>query len=126
MAVDGNDRIGHALGDELLVAISRRLRECVRPDDTVARLGGDEFVVLLDGVRDMEEATTIADRMAANTVCPRCASVSTVRRPNPLLLPVTRIVCFMDHSRSQANTRTSTPDRCPRTVTNRTGDAKYD
>ncbi len=58
-----NDSLGHALGDELLVAISRRLRECVRPDDTVARLGGDEFVILLDGVRDVEEATTIAGRI---------------------------------------------------------------
>ena len=58
-----NDSLGHALGDALLVAIARRVRDCVRPDDTVARLGGDEFVVLLDGVRDVEEATTIAGRI---------------------------------------------------------------
>jgi diguanylate cyclase (GGDEF)-like protein/PAS domain S-box-containing protein len=58
-----NDSFGHALGDQLLIAIARRLRECVRPDDTVARLGGDEFVVLLDDVQDVEEATTIADRI---------------------------------------------------------------
>jgi diguanylate cyclase (GGDEF)-like protein/PAS domain S-box-containing protein len=58
-----NDSLGHALGDELLVAIAHRLEDCVRPDDTVARLGGDEFVILLDGVQDVDEATTIADRI---------------------------------------------------------------
>lgn len=41
-----NDRYGHDVGDDLLRAISRRLEDSTRADDTVARLGGDEFVVL--------------------------------------------------------------------------------
>ena len=65
-----NDSLGHTLGDQLLVTIARRLRECVRPDDTVARLGGDEFVVLLDGVQDVEEASTIADRIQESLQSP--------------------------------------------------------
>jgi diguanylate cyclase (GGDEF)-like protein/PAS domain S-box-containing protein len=47
-----NDLFGHAAGDEVLVALGRRLAAVVRPADTVARLGGDEFVVVCDAIDD--------------------------------------------------------------------------
>ena len=58
-----NDSLGHHVGDELLVAIARRLESCVRPGDTVARLGGDEFAVLLEEVRGQDEAVQVAERI---------------------------------------------------------------
>ena len=51
-----NDRHGHELGDELLVAVGRRLGAQMRSSDTVARLGGDEFVVTAGGLSDERQA----------------------------------------------------------------------
>ena len=58
-----NDSLGHVVGDELLIAIARRLEASLRPGDTVARLGGDEFTVLVDRVTDQREAELVTDRI---------------------------------------------------------------
>ena len=58
-----NDSLGHAAGDQLLVAVADRLNASVRAVDTVARLGGDEFAVLLDDIQDTVEALQIAERL---------------------------------------------------------------
>ena len=58
-----NDTLGHAAGDDLLVRVSRRLRICVRPEDTVARYGGDEFAILLEGIQDVADAIRVAERI---------------------------------------------------------------
>jgi diguanylate cyclase (GGDEF)-like protein/PAS domain S-box-containing protein len=65
-----NDSLGHAVGDQLLIAVARRLESAVRPPDTVARLGGDEFTVLLDGVTDVHEASLVAERVHATLRTP--------------------------------------------------------
>ena len=60
-----NDSLGHIVGDAMLVAAGKRIRESVSPQDVVARLGGDEFTVLLTGLDDSARARAIADRIRA-------------------------------------------------------------
>ncbi len=59
-----NDSMGHLAGDRLLVAVSERMRACVRPEDTVARLGGDEFTFLLEDLDDLSAAVRVAERVS--------------------------------------------------------------
>lgn len=58
-----NDSLGHLVGDELIKSVASRLKIALRASDTVARLGGDEFVILLENIRDLEEATAVAERI---------------------------------------------------------------
>ena len=59
-----NDTLGHARGDDVLIAAAARVEASLRPSDTAARLGGDEFAVLLDDVGDEATALSIAIRLA--------------------------------------------------------------
>jgi diguanylate cyclase (GGDEF)-like protein len=58
-----NDSLGHTAGDQLLMGIGSRLEGCVRNGDTVARLGGDEFAILVNDIRDVNDALSMGDRI---------------------------------------------------------------
>ena len=66
-----NDSLGHAVGDEMLVEVARRLEDAVRAGDTVARLGGDEFAVLLEDCPErlaQQQAARLLDALGAPMV----------------------------------------------------------
>jgi diguanylate cyclase (GGDEF)-like protein/PAS domain S-box-containing protein len=65
-----NDSLSHAAGDRLLVELSRRVEQVLRPDDTLARLGGDEFTILLDGIASPADAVDVARRVLAAIAVP--------------------------------------------------------
>jgi diguanylate cyclase (GGDEF)-like protein len=58
-----NDQFGHAVGDQLLQTVARRIKSSVRETDSVGRIGGDEFVVLLTGPVTQETAQLVADKI---------------------------------------------------------------
>ena len=65
-----NDSMGHHVGDDLLIAVARRLEQCVRGGDLVARLGGDEFAVLLERVDSARDAALLAERVLESLQTP--------------------------------------------------------
>lgn len=65
-----NDSLGHAYGDQLLVATAQRLRACLGRKDMVARFGGDEFAILLEGIREAGEAVRVAERIQSELSAP--------------------------------------------------------
>lgn len=74
-----NDSLGHLIGDQLLIGVANRLEKCLRSTDTVARLGesftvarlgGDEFTVLLDYLKDPDDAKKAADRLMKTLASP--------------------------------------------------------
>ncbi len=73
-----NDLFGHSVGDELLVALGRRLQHMVREGDMVARLGGDEFVIVADATGD-DAPTGLSARLEASVAEPFSLSAGTVQ-----------------------------------------------
>lgn len=58
-----NDSLGHAIGDQVLLAFAERLGNCVRDADTVSRLGGDEFIIVIPDLREANDAVAIAQKI---------------------------------------------------------------
>jgi diguanylate cyclase (GGDEF)-like protein/PAS domain S-box-containing protein len=75
-----NDSMGHFIGDQLLLGVSKRLENCLRGSDTIARLtqqtftlarlGGDEFTVLLDDIKEPSDANRAAERIMKDLAAP--------------------------------------------------------
>ena len=73
-----NDTYGHPVGDELLKLFAQRLRSLVRPRDAVTRLGGDEFAVVLEQVRELDHARTVAAKIVEAAQAPFELQAATV------------------------------------------------
>ena len=74
-----NDTLGHDKGDQLLVAVARRLESCLRAGDIVARLGGDEFTILLPNATGVAVAQQVSDRVLKAIAAPFDVNGSAVR-----------------------------------------------
>lgn len=58
-----NDNLGHAVGDELLKSVAKRLRSTMRQGDIVARISGDEFAVAIEGLNNVDELEKIVEKL---------------------------------------------------------------
>lgn len=58
-----NDSLGHAVGDQLLIAVAHCFREMLRPEDTVARMGGDEFAIIINGLDAKDALYPVIERL---------------------------------------------------------------
>ncbi|WP_042354141.1 DUF4084 domain-containing protein [Bacillus rubiinfantis] len=58
-----NDTLGHEAGDQLLISVSERLKQCIHETDLVSRQGGDEFTLLVKGINQPMDTVVIAQRI---------------------------------------------------------------
>jgi diguanylate cyclase (GGDEF)-like protein len=65
-----NDTLGHAVGDQLICNVAKRLRAAVRSEDIIARLGGDEFVVVVSDVNEVTQILHVVNKILAAMVAP--------------------------------------------------------
>jgi diguanylate cyclase (GGDEF)-like protein len=65
-----NDSLGHGVGDDLLVGVTKRMRGCVREVDTIGRIGGDEFAIVLQDLADRAGAVAVANRVVESLRAP--------------------------------------------------------
>jgi diguanylate cyclase (GGDEF)-like protein/PAS domain S-box-containing protein len=82
-----NDTLGHTVGDELLMAVARRLLACVREGDTVARHGGDEFILVLSDQASEASVVQVLERVR-----------EVIARPYPLAGQEIRLSCSIGAS----------------------------
>lgn len=87
-----NDTLGHHVGDELLRAVARRLKGCLRDEDTLARLGGDEFLIILEDLANVTAAVTAAQRLLDAMATPFTLGSNTLSMSTSL-----GIACYPDH-----------------------------
>src|SRR5690606_27242756 len=83
-----NDSLGHAIGDELLVLVAKRLQACVRDYDMVSRMGGDEFTAVLTDLPSAESAAIVAEKIIRALSTPFELHGNTLRISTSIGIPV--------------------------------------
>jgi len=91
-----NDRFGHRAGDQVLMAVSRRIEEVLRPHDMTGRLGGDEFGVICPLVHDPNEAIAIAERIMESVAKPIQLHAEMIRTSEMALLAGSPVLDLRD------------------------------
>lgn len=90
-----NDSLGHSAGDELLIAVSRKLLNCIREGDTVARLGGDEFIIIIEQLHDISDLNPILNKIMRAT-----SSTVSIREHELVISASLGISIYPDHGDS--------------------------
>ncbi len=106
-----NDNHGHAVGDELLLRLAKRMKDCLRETDTVARLGGDEFAVVMTDMAVMDDYLNLLDRLLRGLAEPDTiqghrvqisASIGVTLYPQPGDIDADQLLRQADHAMYQA------------------------
>ena len=95
-----NDTLGHEKGDMLLQEVAKRLKRCLRDEDTLARFGGDEFVIMIENLdNDIEQATSFAHKIG-NKILNELNHTFDFDRYQHLSTPSIGIALFNNHTKS--------------------------